>query len=186
MLWSWSDLSPKSSKYIFLGSEILSRFFCCDNPLLLVDIFWWTLWMGLLVNRRFVWRILALICCSILTHAAGVALKSKKKFCFVFPGKTKTKRDISLMGLFPSVLLLGHCWLHWGGRGHQLPTFPSGDCGGTFHSCRPFGLVIFPAHTLPSLFFLSFFFFWPQFTVYTQQIQLPALGVTRDRDHPMM
>ena len=44
-------------------------------------------------------------------------------------GKTKTERPILLMGLFPSVLLPGHCWLHCGRRGHWLPIFPSEDSG---------------------------------------------------------
>ena len=83
-------------------------------------------------------------------------------------GKTQTERPLLLMGLFPSVLLPGHCWLHCGRRGHRLPIFPSDDCGGMFHFCRPFGRVTFPAHALPTPFCY-------QSTVYTWQIQLAVL-----------
>lgn len=51
--------------------------------------------------------------------------------------------------------------------------------GRMFHFCRPCGLVTFSAHTLPVPL-------WRQFTAYPQELHLPALGVTRDRDNPMM
>lgn len=92
-------------------------------------------------------------------------------------GKSKTERPILLMGLFPSVLLPGHCWIALWKKRPPAPHFPLRGLRGNVPFLQAFWPGHFPSTCTANSFLIS---------VHSLHLTNPAPypGATRDRDHP--